>query len=131
MSQPLDENGRLASLLRAIPAPEPPLDFLPNARRRYLEAIEARYRREVFMSLAAAFIGLVLVVTLPLPAVEPPILIAWFAEVAADLTKWMTGVAVVASLVPLAFWTSVVLGFAASALSLALLARSRSPAVVK
>lgn len=47
MSQFPDENGQLAGLLRAIPAPEPSSDFLPGAHRRYLEALEARFRREV------------------------------------------------------------------------------------
>ena len=42
MSRRADENGQLTSLLQALPAPEPSAEFLAGARRRYLEAIEAR-----------------------------------------------------------------------------------------
>ena len=131
MSRLPDDNGQLASLLRTIPAPEPPPDFLPGARRRYREALDARYRREIFTGLAATLIGLVLVATLLAPAVEPTILIAWLAEATADVARWMTGIAIVISLVPLTFWTSAALGFVASALWLILLARARSLAFVK
>ena len=57
MNPPPGEDGQLASLLRAIPAPEPPPDFVAGARRRYRDAIEARYRRKIFMSLAGALLG--------------------------------------------------------------------------
>ena len=58
MSQGPDENGRLTSLLRALPGPEPPAEFLTGARRRYLDAIEGRDRRQVFTGLGAALVGL-------------------------------------------------------------------------
>ena len=131
MSRLPDENDQLARLLRTIPAPEPPADFLAGARRRYREAIDARYRREIFTSFAAGLLPLVLIAILLVPAVEPADLIAWLAEATADVARWMTGAAVVLSLVPLTFWTAAALGGVASALSLVLLARARSLAVVK
>ena len=131
MSQLPDENGRLVSLLRALQAPEPPSDFRAGARRRYLEAIEARYGREVFAGLVAALLGLVLVVALLVPAVEPALFVAWLAEATADVARWATGMGVVLSLVPLVAWTSAALGFAASVLSLVLLGRARALALVK
>lgn len=131
MSQLPDENAQLTRLLQTIPAPEPPADFLAGARRRYREAIDARYRREIFTSFAAGLLGLMLVAFVLIPTVEPAGLIAWLAEATADVARWMTGAAVILSLVPLTFWTAAALGFVASALSLVLLARARSLAVVK
>ena len=131
MSRRADESDELTSLLRALPAPEPSAELLAGARRRYLEAIEARDRRAVFAGLAAAVVGLVVIVTLLTTTIEPAALVAWLAEVAADLARWAAGVGVVIALVPLSIWTSAILGSAVSVLSLVLIARARSPALVK
>jgi hypothetical protein len=131
MIEPPDENRELTTLLRASPPPEPPPDFVARARRRYRDAIEARARRRLFTSLAGAFLGLVLVAALLTATAEPTLLVAWLAEAMAQGARWMTGVAVLLSLAPLGFWASATLGFVASALSLVLLARSRSLTVVK
>jgi len=131
MSDLRDDDDRLAGLLRAIPTPEPPPEFLAGAHRRYLAAIDARFRREVFTGLLTAILGLALLAAILAPSVEPATPIAWLAEAAADATRWMTGVAIVLSLVPMAFWASATLGFTASMLSLALLARARSSVVMK
>lgn len=131
MSQRPDENGQLTSLLQALPTPEPSAEFLAGARRRYLEAIEARERRAVFTSLAAALVGLLVIATLLSTTIEPSALVAWLAEAAADLARWATGVAVVFALVPLTIWTSAMLGSTAAVLSLVLIGRARSLARVK
>ena len=131
MSQRPDENGRLTSLLQALVVPEPSTELLADARRRYLDAIEARDRRQVLTGLAAALVGLALVAILLGPTIEPTALLAWLAEVAADLARWTTGVGVVLALVPLAMWTSAVLGSTAAVLSLVLVARAQSLAPVK
>ena len=130
MSPLPDEDRQLESLLRAIPAPEPPPGFPVAARRRYLEAIEARYRREVVTGLVAAVLGLVLVATLA-PTLEPTTVIAWLAEFTADVARWTTGASAVVSLVPPIVSTSVALAFVVSALSLVVLARVRSLAEAK
>jgi transposase len=57
MSRGADEKDELTSLLQALPAPEPSAEFLGGARRRYLEAVEARHRRAVFTGLTAAVVG--------------------------------------------------------------------------
>lgn len=131
MSQPPDESGRLTSLLRELPVPEPPAEFLTGARRRYLAAIEARDRRQVLAGLGAALVGLAVVAILLGPTVEPTALLASLAAVAADLARWTAGVTVVLALVPLAFWASAALGSIAAVLSLILVARARSPGIVK
>ena len=131
MSQRPDENGQLASLLQALPAPEPSAQFLAAARRRYLEAIEARARREVFTGLMAALVGLAVIAAFLGTIIEPAGVVAWLAEATADLARWTTGVGVVLALVPPVVWISVVLGFAATLLSLMLIARARSLALAK
>jgi len=131
MSRRADERDELTSLLQALPAPEPSAEFLVGARRRYLEAIEARERRAVFTGLAAAVVGLVAIATLLTTTVGFVALAAWLAEAAADLARWVTGVGVVIDLVPLSIWMSVVLGSTASVLSLVLIARARSLALMK
>ena len=131
MSQRPDENGQLTSLLQALAAPEPSEKFLTGARRRYLEAIASRERRAVFTGLAAAIVGLVVIATLLATTVEPAALVMWLAEAMADLARWTTGVAVVFALVPLTIWTSAALGSTAAVLSLVLIARARSLALVK
>ena len=131
MSQRPDENGQLTSLLQALAAPEPSEEFLAGTRRRYLEAIASRERRAVFTGLAAAIVGLVVIATLLATTVEPAALVMWLAEAMADLARWTTGVAVVFALVPLTIWTSAALGSTAAVLSLVLIARARSLALVK
>jgi hypothetical protein len=131
MSRRADERDELTSLLRALPAPAPSAEFLAGARRRFLEAIEARDRRAVFIGLAAAVVGLVVVATLFTTIIEPAALVAWLAEVAGDLARWVTGVGVVIALVPLSMWTLALLGSTVSVLSLVLIARARSLMLVK
>lgn len=131
MNQPPDENGQLASLLRALGSPEPSAEFLAGARRRYLEAIEARDRRHVLVGLLAALIGLGAIAAVLGTLVEPTVLAAWVAEAAADLARWTIGAGVVLAVVPLTIWVSAALASTAAVLSLALLARARSLALVK
>ena len=131
MSRGADESDELTRLLRALPAPEPSAEFLAGARRRYLEAVEARHRRAVFTGLTAAVVGLVLTASLLTITIDPAALVILLAEAAADLARWATGVGVVIALVPLSLWTSTLLGSTAALLSLILLARARSPAPVK
>ena len=126
-----DENGRLTSLLQALRGPEPPAEFLTGARRRYLEAIAVRDRRQVLTGLGAAVVGLAVVVILLGPTIEPAALLASLAGVAADLARWTTGVGSVLALVPLAVWASATLGSIAAVLSLVFVARARSLGLVK
>ena len=131
MSRHADESEELTSLLQALPTPEPSAELLAGARRRYLEAIEARDRRAVFTVLAAAVVGLVAIATLLMTTLEPTVLVAWLAEVAADLARWAAAVGVVIALLPPSIWTSAILGSAVSILSLVLIARARSLTLVK
>ena len=131
MSREADESDELTRLLRALPAPEPSAEFLAGARRRYLEAVEARHRRAVLTGLTAAVVGLVVTASLLTITIEPAALLVLLAEAAADLARWATGAGVVIALVPLSLWTSTLLGSTAAILSLILLARARSPAPVK
>jgi hypothetical protein len=131
MSHGADESDELTSLLQALPAPEPSAESLTGARRRYLEAVEARHRRAVFTGLAAAIVGLVVTASLLTIAIEPAALVVLLADAAADLARWATGVGVVIALVPLSIWTSSLLGSTAAVLALILMARARSLAPVK
>lgn len=131
MSQRPDENGRLTSLLQALRVPEPSAEFLAGARRRYLDAIEMRDRRQVLTGLLAALVGLAAIAILLGPTIEPAALLALLAEVTADLARWTTGVGVVLALVPLAIWASAALGSIAAVLSLVFVARARSLGLVK
>jgi hypothetical protein len=131
MSRRANERDELTSLLQALPAPEPSAEFLAGARRRYLEAVEARDRRAILTGLAAAVVGLVVIASLLTITIEPTALVVLLAEAAADLARWATGVGVVIALVPLSIWTSTLLGSAAAVLSLILMARARSLAPVK
>ena len=131
MSRGTNESDELTRLLRALPAPEPSAEFLAGARRRYLEAVEARHRRAVFTGLTAAVVGLVVTASLLTITIEPAALVVLLAEAAAELARWATGAGVVIALVPLSLWTSTLLGSTAALLSLILLARARSPAPVK
>jgi len=131
MSRQSDKDAQLTSLLQALPVPTPSDEFLAGARRRYLEAMEARDRRTVLIGLAAALVGLLVIITLLAMTVEPTALVATLAEAAADLARWATGLGVVIALVPVSIWTSAMLGSAVAILSLILLARARSLAPVK
>jgi len=131
MSERPDDNGRLTSLLQALRVPEPSAEFLAGARRRYLDAIEVRDRRQVLTGLLAALVGLAVIAILLGPTIEPAALLASLAEVAADLARWTTGVGVVLALVPLALWASAALASTAAVLSLVLVARARSLGFVK
>jgi len=114
-----------------LPAPEPSAQFASAARRRYLDALAARARREALMGLVAALVGLAVIVALMGTVIEPATLVAWLAEAAADLARWTTGIGVVLAVVPAVAWASVVLGSAATVLALALVARTRSAALAK
>ena len=122
MSQQPDDTERLTSLLQALRGPEPPAEFLTGARRRYLDAIEMRDRRQVLVGLGAALVGLAVVAIL----LGPTALLASLAEVAADLARWTTGVGIVLALVPFPIWASAALGSIATVLSLVFVARARS-----
>jgi hypothetical protein len=127
MSQQPDDTERLTSLLQALRGPEPPAEFLTGARRRYLDAIEMRDRRQVLVGLGAALVGLAVVAIL----LGPTALLASLAEVAADLARWTTGVGIVLALVPFPVWASAALGSIAAVLSLIFVARARSLGLVK
>jgi hypothetical protein len=127
MSQQPDDTEWLTSLLQALRGPEPPAEFLTGARRRYLDAIEMRDRRQVLVGLGAALVGLAVVAIL----LGPTALLASLAEVAADLARWTTGVGIVLALVPFPIWASAALGSIAAVLSLVFVARARSLGLVK
>lgn len=127
MSQQPDDTERLTSLLQALRGPEPSAEFLTGARRRYLDAIEMRDRRQVLVGLGAALVGLAVVAIL----LGPTALLASLAEVAADLARWTTGVGIVLALVPFPIWASAALGSIAAVLSLVFVARARSLGLVK
>jgi hypothetical protein len=131
MTQHPDEHDRLASLLRALPSPEPSGEFLAGARRRYRAALEARARREVLTALVVALVGMTLLATLLGVVTGPAAVVAWLAEATADLARWTAGAVVVLALVPPLVWTSMALGFAATVLSLVLVTRVRSLALSK
>jgi hypothetical protein len=86
-----------------------------------------RDRRQVLAGLGAALVGLAVVAIL----LGPTALLASFAEVAADLARWTTGVGIVLALVPFPIWASAALGSIAAVLSLVFVARSRSLGLVK
>lgn len=131
MSPRPDEGDRLTSLLQALRAPEPSAEFGAGARRRYLEAIEARHRRQALTGLLAALVGLAAIAMLLGPTIEPAALLASLAGAAADLARWTAGVGIVLALVPLAVWASAALASTAAVLSLVLVARARSVGLVK
>jgi hypothetical protein len=126
-----DEDARLTTLLRTIRIPEPPADFLAVARRRYLEALEARYRRQVFTGLVAAFLVFGMAAAPLLSASEPATLIAWVAVTISSVARWMDGIGIVLALVPPVVWLSAVLGSVIPLLSIASIFRGRSLTVVK
>ena len=131
MTRRHDEDEPLTMLLRTIPFPEPLPGFLAGARRRYVEAVEARYRREVFTGLLAASFALGLVATVLRSAFTPATLIAWVAATMASVAKWMDGIGIIASQMPPLVATSAVLVSVAFLLSVVSLLRVRSLVTVK
>jgi hypothetical protein len=131
MSRPPDENGQLADLLRMLPTPEPSAPFASAARHRYLAAIDARARREALLGLLAALLGLAVTVALVGTVSEPSALVVALAVAAGELALWTTGIGVVLALLPPVVWASVVLGSAATVLTLVLAARARSLTLAK
>lgn len=131
MTERPDDDARLGTLLRALPFPEPRPDFLALARQRYVEAMDARYRREVFTALLAAAVALGLAATVLLTAFGPATLIASVAVTIAGLAKWVDGIGIVLSQVPLLVWTSAVLVSVVSMLSALSLLRMRSVLAAK
>jgi hypothetical protein len=131
MSRRFDADDRLGDLLRMLPAPEPSAQFVSSARRRYLEAIEARAQREALTGLAAALVGLAMIAVLVGTVFEPVTLVAWLAEAAADLARWTAGLVVVSALVPPIAWGSLLLSSAATMLVLAFAVRGRFTAIAK
>jgi hypothetical protein len=85
MSPRSDDDRHLTSLLQALPVPEPSVELLTGARRRYRAAIEARDRRHVLTGLLAALVGLAVTATLLGSAVEPTALAGGCARAAAHL----------------------------------------------
>lgn len=131
MTERPDDDARLGTLLRALPLPEPGPDFLALARRRYVEAMDARYRREVFTALLVAAVALGLAAVVLLSAFGPATLIASAAVTIAGLAKWLDGIGVVLSQVPALVWTSAVLISVVSMLSALSLLRMRSVLAAK
>jgi len=131
MSRRPDDSEPLGRLLRALPAAEPSSEFRAAARRRYLAAIEARDRRAALTGFIAALVGLAIIILLPGWSLGPTVPVGWLAQAAADLARWVTGVAVVIALVPSVVWTSVVLSFVGTVVSLALLVRAQSLTLAK
>lgn len=82
------------------------------------------------MGLVVALIGLVVTATLVVTITEPATLIVWLADTVADLARWTAGIGVVLALVPPVVWGSVVLGSAATVLSL-FVARARAVSLAK
>lgn len=131
MTELREEDDRLAALLRAIPLPEPPPDFVGSARRRYVEALEHRYRREALMSLVACALGFGIAASIVLSVFEPVSLLAWSAVAAAELAAWMKGMAIVLSALPPVLWAPALLGLMTLVLPFVLLARAPSALAVK
>ena len=130
MNQFHDEDERLTTLLRTIPIPEPSPDFLAGARRRYLEGLEARDRREVFTGLVAAAFAFGLAAILLRSAFRPGT-IAWVAVTMSSVAKWMEGIGIMLSLVPPLVLASSVLVSVVWLLFVVALLRVRSPVAVK
>lgn len=125
MSRRFDADDRLGDLLRRLPVPEPSAQFASAARRRYLEAMAARARREALTGLAAALVGLAMIAVLIGSVFEPVSFVGSLAEAAADLARWTTGIVIVSALVPPIVWVSLVLGSTATMLMLAFAVRGR------
>ena len=126
-----NDHDRLESLLRMLPAPEPSAQLASSVRRRYLEAMAARARREALMGLVAALVGLAVIAAIGMTVSEPATLLVWPAETVADIARWTAGIGVVLALVPALAWASVVLASAGALLSLGLLTRARVLATAK
>ncbi|HXJ81726.1 MAG TPA: hypothetical protein VMS64_23955 [Candidatus Methylomirabilis sp.] len=122
MSLP-DDDARLTVLLRALPAPEPTPDLLAGARRRYHEALAARYRREAVVGLVAAGVSHALFLALLLVVFDPVDLIVGAAVTAVSATRWIIGVITVLSALPPDIWGVVAAGAAVALLPAVVLAR--------
>ena len=96
---------------------------MSSARRRYLDAIEARARCEALTGVIVAIIGLAGVTALAETVIEPAI-VGWLAEAVADLARWTAGIRVVLALVAPVVWASVVPGSPATMLALLRIARA-------
>ena len=131
MTRQPDENRQLTGLLQALATPEPSAEFLAGARRRYLEAIDARDRRAVFTGLAAALTGLAVIGALLTTLIEPAAIVVGVAEAMADVARWLAGAGAVVALVPAVIWSSAALSSVAALLCLILIMRARSLAEVK
>lgn len=126
-----DEDERLTLRLRSIPIPDPSPDFLAGARRRYLAAMEARYRREAVTGVVAACLGFVLVAALLFAAFSPSTLIVRVVVTIASVAKLMDGTAIVVSLVPAQLWIAAVAVSITTLLSIVPLRRVPARAVMK
>ena len=131
MTRPPDDDARLAILLRALPAGEPPADLLAGTRRRYREALARRARREAIVGLLVAGVSLALLAALLQFFFEPADLIARIAVAAAEATRWIAGVVTVLSVVPPAAWGVMAAGAALSLLPAIVLARLGRLSAVK
>jgi len=131
VNQRFDDDAQLSSVLQALSSPEPSSEFLTGARRRYLRAIEARERRRVAIGLVAALVGFAVIAVVLGTTIEPIAIVAWLAGAAAELARWTIGVSIVLAVVPPAVWVSTALASAAAVLSIVLIARARSLALVK
>ena len=131
MTQRFDDDAQLTRLLQALPAPEPSPEFLTSARRRYLRAIEARERRRVVIGLVAALVGFAVIAIVLGTTIEPIAVVGWLAGATAEIARWTIGVSIVFAVVPPAIWVSTALASTAVVLSIVLIARARSLALVK
>ena len=114
----------LARLLRLLPALEPSAHFRAAARRRYLEALEVRARREVLVGPRRRARGLAVIAALVGTTTEPAGLVAWLAGAAADLARWTIATGVILALVPEVVWIPASWAPAACVLTLVLIARA-------
>jgi len=121
-----DEEDRLTTLLRTLAVPDAPAGFLARTRRRYDEALEARYRQRVFLGVAAGGLSFAMVAALVVFALGLSTLLAWFGVAVAGYARWIKAVEVVLTNVPPLFWTLPLLALALSLLPIVSLARARS-----
>ncbi len=126
-----DEEDRLATLLRTIAMTDPPAGFLAGARRRYIEALEARYRQRVFLGLAAGGLSFGMVAVLVFSVLGPSTLLAWLGEALAGYARWFKALEIVLSNVPALFWPLPLLALALLLLPIVPVARARPLEVLK
>jgi hypothetical protein len=131
VTESVDESERLTVLLRAVAFREPGPDLLAGARRRYLEALDARYRREAVTGFVTASLALVLAAAALSWTFEPAAIVAWLASAVASVATWADGLTVVAGDVSPAAWVVTVLASVVSLLSVIALRRAPFTAPVK